>query len=273
MNITGSSILLTGASSGIGAALAPMLAERGATVGLVARRRERLEEVLSSCRRHAPKSRLWVADLADIAWAEAVAHEAWDAFGGLDALVNNAAMGKRKRVSDLTPAEIDRVMTLNFTSPMRMGLAVLPGMLARGSGLIVNVGSVGGRFGIPHEAAYCAAKFALSGWSEVMEIDLAGTGVHVKLVLPGPIATEIWGTPEGDIPPLYQGPFVSAEDCAAGVVAALESDGFEHYVPEAIPGSYVQHEFVVEKTKDPDAFVRQMGEMARGMRGQLTGSA
>ena len=273
MNITGSSILLTGASSGIGAALAPMLAERGATVGLVARRRERLEEVLSSCRRHAPKSRLWVADLADIARAEAVAHEAWDAFGGLDALVNNAAMGKRKRVSDLTPAEIDRVMTLNFTSPMRMGLAVLPGMLARGSGLIVNVGSVGGRFGIPHEAAYCAAKFALSGWSEVMEIDLAGTGVHVKLVLPGPIATEIWGTPEGDIPPLYQGPFVSAEDCAAGVVAALESDGFEHYVPEAIPGSYVQHDFVVEKTKDPDAFVRQMGEMARGMRGQLTGSA
>jgi short-subunit dehydrogenase len=161
-------------------------------------------------------------------------------------------------------------MTLNFTSPMRMGLAVLPGMLARGSGLIVNVGSVGGRFGIPHEAAYCAAKFALSGWSEVMEIDLAGTGVHVKLVLPGPIATEIWGTPEGDIEPLYQGPFVSAEDCAVGIVAALETDGFEHYVPEAIPGSYVQHEFVVEKTKDPDAFVRQMGEMALGMR-QLTG--
>jgi short-subunit dehydrogenase len=272
VNITGSSILLTGASSGIGAALAPMLAERGATVGLVARRRERLEVVLSSCRRHAPKSRLWVADLADVARAEAVAGEAWDAFGGLDALVNNAAMGKRKRVPDLTPAEIDRVMTLNFTSPMRMGLAVLPRMLARGSGLIVNVGSVGGRFGIPHEAAYCAAKFALSGWSEVMEIDLAGTGVHVKLVLPGPIATEIWGTPEGDIPPLYQGPFVSAEDCAAGIVAALETDGFEHYVPEAIPGSYVQHEFVVEKTKDPDAFVRQMGEMALGMR-QLTGRA
>src|SRR4029453_14108270 len=106
----------------------------------------------------------------------------------------SAARGKRKRVPDLTPAEIDRVMTLNFTSPMRMGLAVLPRMLARGSGLIVNVGSVGGRFGIPHEAAYCAAKFALSGWSEVMAIDLAGTGVNVKLVLPGPIATEIWET-------------------------------------------------------------------------------
>ena len=129
--LPGGSILMT---AGIGAALAPMLAERGATIGLVARRRERLEEVLSSCRRHAPKSRLWVADLADVARAEAVAREAWDAFGGLDVLVNNAAMGKRKRVPDLTPAEIDRVMTLNFTSPMRMGLAVLPGMLARGRG-------------------------------------------------------------------------------------------------------------------------------------------
>ena len=266
MTITGSSILLTGASSGIGAALAPMLAERGAIVGLVARRRERLEEVLSACRRHAPASRLWVADLADVARAEAVAREAWDAFGGLDVLVNNAAMGKRKRVPDLTPAELDRVMTLNFHSPVRMGLAVLPRMLARGSGLIVNVGSVGGRFGIPHEAAYCAAKFALSGWSEVMAIDLAGTGVRVKLVLPGPIATEIWETPEGDCPPLYQGPFVSAEECAAGIVAALESEGFEHYVPEAIPGSYVQHEFVVEKTRDADAFVKQMGEMARAFR-------
>ena len=82
-----------------------------------------------------------------------------------------------------------------------------PAMLARGSGLIVNVGSVGGRFGIIHEAAYCAAKFALSGWSEVMAMDLAGTGVRVKLVLPGPIATEIWGTPEGDLPALLRGPF------------------------------------------------------------------
>ena len=267
MTVHGLHVLVTGASSGIGAALAPMLAERGATVGLVARRRERLESVLAACRRHTPASRLWVADLADLARAEAVAREAWDAFGGLDVLVNNAAMGKRKRLPDLTTIEIDQVMALNFHSPVRMGMAVLPRMLARRSGLIVNVGSVGGRFGIPQEAAYCAAKFALSGWSEVMAIDLAGTGVRVKLVLPGPIATEIWETQPGDCPPLYQGPFVSAEECAAGIVTALERDGFEHYVPEAIPGSYVQHDFVVEKTKDPDAFVAQMGAMARGMRG------
>ena len=266
MTLAGTHVLVTGASSGIGAALAPMLAARGATVGIVARRRERLEAVLAACRRHAPASRLWVADLGDLARAEAVAREAWDAFGGLDVLVNNAAMGKRKRVQDLTTAEIDRVMTLNFHSPVRMGLAVLPAMLARGSGLIVNVGSVGGRFGIIHEAAYCAAKFALSGWSEVMAMDLAVTGVRVKLVLPGPIATEIWETAEGDCPPFYDGPFVSAEECAAGIVAAIEGDGFEYYVPEAVPGGYAQKEFVLEKTRDPDAFVAQMGEMARMLR-------
>ena len=91
----GAKILVTGASSGIGAALAPILAERGATVGIVARRADRLEEVLERCRKFAPDSRMWAADLGDLARAEQVALEAWDAFGGLDVLVNNAAIPKR----------------------------------------------------------------------------------------------------------------------------------------------------------------------------------
>ena len=100
-------ILVTGASSGIGAALAPILAERGATVGIVARRADRLREVLDRCRRHSPDSRMWSADLGDLDRAEQVALEAWDAFGGLDALVNNAAIPKRTHVTDLTPADVD----------------------------------------------------------------------------------------------------------------------------------------------------------------------
>lgn len=264
--LAGALVLVTGASSGIGAALAPMLAARGATVGLVARRRDRLEAVLAECRRHAPDSRLWAADLSDPARAEAVAREAEAAFGRLDILVNNAAMGKRKPVAALGAAELEQVIRLNFLSPARMSLAVLPGMLARGAGLVVNVGSVGGRFGIPQESAYCAAKFALSGWSEVMAIDLAGTGVRVELVLPGPIATEIWETAPGDVPPLYRGPFVSAEECAAGIVAAIESDGFEHFVPECIPGGYDQRKFALAKARDPDGFIAQMAAMAAALR-------
>ena len=92
MKIEGSTILVTGASSGIGAALAPQLAERGATVGIVARRADRLEEVLEQCLAHSPESRMWSADLGDLERAETVALEAWDAFGGLDCLVNNAAI-------------------------------------------------------------------------------------------------------------------------------------------------------------------------------------
>jgi short-subunit dehydrogenase len=261
--IAGARILVTGASSGIGAALAPMLAARGAKVGLVARRRERLEQVRSACEAETPGARLFVADLADLARAEAVAQEAWDAFGGLDVLVNNAAMPKRKHVAALTPAEVAQVMDVNFHSPVRMGLALLPRMLARGSGMIVNVGSTGGRLGIVHEAAYCAAKFALSGWSEVMAIDLAGTGVQVKLALPGPIATEIWETRPGDLRPVYQGPFVPAAECAAAIVAAIEGPGFEHYVPAALPGGLEQKQLVVGKTGDVDAFLGTMSDLAR----------
>src|SRR5579872_904470 len=92
MDIAGSRVLVTGASSGIGAALARLLARRGATVGLLARRRERLEEVLADCRADAPQARLWVADLADVARAEQVALEAWEAMGPLDCVVNNAGV-------------------------------------------------------------------------------------------------------------------------------------------------------------------------------------
>jgi short-subunit dehydrogenase len=260
--IAGSKILVTGASSGIGAALAPMLAARGATVGIVARRRERLEEVLARCQEHAPESRLWAADLGDLVRAEEIALEAWDVFGGLDCLVNNAAIPKRRRVARLTTEEIERVMDVNFFSPVRMGQALLPRMLGRGSGELVNVSSVGGRLGIAHEAAYCAAKFALCGWTEVMAIDLHGTGVRAKLVLPGPIETEIWDVP-GEEEPLFAGPFVPAEECAASIVAAIEDDdGFEFYAPPEFPGGLVAHELVVGKTQDPTSFLRGLGQMA-----------
>jgi len=231
VRIEGATILVTGASSGIGEALAPLLAERGATVGIAARRADRLEQTLEDCRRHSPQSRLWVTDLSDIDSAERLVHDAWAAFGGLDCLVNNAAVGKRKLVTDHTPDDLDVVMRTNFMSPIRMNLALLPLMLARGSGTIVNVASGGGRFGIVHESAYCASKFALSGWSEAAAMDLADTPVEVKLIQPGAIATEIWEQRPGELPGLMGGEFATAAQCAAGIAEALESEGFEFFVP------------------------------------------
>src|SRR5664280_398565 len=174
--------LVTGASSGIGAATARALAARGVTVGIVARRSERLAEVLEACRSHAPDSRSWVADLSGPAGAAALAEEAWETFGRLDVLVNNAGIPMRRPVTRISLEEVELVMRVNYLSPVAMTLAVLPRMIERGSGTIVNVSSLGGRLGITTEAAYSASKFALCGFSEAMAADLHGTGVKVRPV-------------------------------------------------------------------------------------------
>ena len=96
-------------------------------------------------------------------------------------------------------------MAVNYFSPVAITLALLPRMLERGTGTIVNVSSLGGRLGIVNEAAYSASKFALAGWSESLAADLLGSGVSVRLVLPGAIDTEIWDQPDND-PPDYDGP-------------------------------------------------------------------
>jgi len=255
----GSVVLVTGASSGIGAALARMLAEQGATVGLVARREDRLAEVLDDCRKGAPDSRMWVFDLADVAGSERLVLDAWDAFGHLDAIVHNAGIPKRRHVTKLTYDEIDHVMRVNFLSPARMTLAVLPRMLERGAGVVVNVSSVAGRLGNANESAYSASKFALCGWAEALAVDLWDTPVRIKLVNPGPIDTEIWDLP-GEDEPLYHGDKVPPQEVAAGIVAALADDsGFEHYLPDM--------KAVIEmKTADIDGFMAGMAAMARQAR-------
>jgi short-subunit dehydrogenase len=267
VKLDGAKILVTGASSGIGAALAPILAERGATVGIVARRAERLEDVLTQCRKHTAESQMWTADLGDLARAEQVALEAWDVFGGLDVLVNNAAIPKRTRVTDLTPADVQHVMNVDFHSPVRMALAMLPRMTERGTGQIVFVSSMGGRIPIANESAYNAAKYAVCGFAEAMLLDLAGTGVDVKLVLPGPIATEIWDQPD-NVPALMDVDKVPPEECAAGIADAIEDGGFEYYIPPVFPGGVDAKEIAVGKTQHCDQFLRGMADFTASLRAQ-----
>jgi len=255
MEVAGATVVVTGASSGIGAALAPVLAARGATVGIVARREDRLAAVLDACRAHVPGCRMWVADLGDTDAAAALAVEMDDALGGIDVLVNNAAIPKRRSAVDITVDEVRETMTVNFESPVRMTLALLPRMLERNRGTIVNVSSFGGRVGILGESAYCASKFALAGWSEALQLDLWDTGVDVRLILPGAIATEIWDQPGND-PPLYDGPLEPAGDVADGIVAAIEGDQFEHYLPD-------MRSIVEMKTSDIDSFLAGVIAFAR----------
>jgi short-subunit dehydrogenase len=257
--LEGSAVLLTGASSGIGAATALALARRHVRLGLVARRVERLVEVAEQCAHAgAAEVEVWQCDLADLAAAEKVALDAEDRFGGIDVLVNNAGAPKRKPLQRLCFDEVEHTMAINYLAPVRLILTLLPGMLERGHGCVVNVSSLGGRLGIRSEAAYSASKFALCGFSESMVADLHGTGVDVRLVLPGAIATEIWDQPDND-PAFYDGPFEPPEVVADAIVEAIEGDKVEWYVPDMLA--------VVEmKTADLDGFMSTMVEATDEMR-------
>ena len=121
----------------------------------------------------------------------------------------------RRHVTRLTMDEVERTMRINYFSPVaHLAGRAAPHARPR-AGTIVNVSSLGGRLGITAEAAYSGSKFALAGWSESMAIDLDGTGVTVKLILPGAIDTEIWDQPDND-DPLYDGPKESPESVAGG---------------------------------------------------------
>lgn len=251
-------VLITGGSSGIGAATARLFASEGHTVGIVGRRAEKLHAVLEDCLRGAPESRAWVADLGDLELAEGIADEAEQAFGGVDVLINNAAIPKRLPIREMTNDAVETTMRVNFLSPVRMTLRLLPHMLSRGAGTIVNVASLGGRLGIPQEAAYCASKFALTGWSEGMAIDLHGSGVAIRLIQPGPIDTDIWDRP-GEHPAAVDVPKEPPEMVAKGILAAIASDQFEHYLPDM--------KAVVDfKQSDLDGYIAMNAEMMKGAR-------
>ncbi|HEY1740235.1 MAG TPA: SDR family NAD(P)-dependent oxidoreductase [Acidimicrobiia bacterium] len=265
MLIQGSKILVTGASSGIGAALAPVLSARGATVGIVARRADRLAEVRADCDAVGGNATVWQRDLGDLDATRRLAAEVLDAWGSVDCIVNNAAIPKRVRATDLTMDELTETMRINFLSPAQLTLALLPHWLERGEGLVVNVSSMGGRIPIANEAAYNASKFALAGWSEALRIDLEGTGVDVKLVLPGPIATEIWDQP-GNVDALFEIEKVPAIECATEIAEAIAADGFEYYTPPIFPGGLDAKQMVVDKTANCDQYLAGMGAFAAALR-------
>ena len=230
-DVSGKRVLVTGGSSGIGAALAVALARTGATVGISARRTDRLSEVLAECREHSPASQMWEADLSDPAAADRLAHEATAGLGQVDVLVNCAGMPKRRHVTRLDAATVELVMQVNYLSAARLTLALLPGMLERGEGRIVNISSVAATLSSPGEAAYSASKAALAVFSESMAVDLWDTGVKVMIVYPGVVDTELFQLPDND--PLMGGvEAIPVEDAVQAILDGLARDALQIYVPE-----------------------------------------
>jgi short-subunit dehydrogenase len=245
----GARVLVTGASSGIGAALAEALAAEGAIVGLVARRAGRLAAVLERCRAHVEGCQMWVADLADPAQVAELADAAIAGLGGIDVLVNNAGMPKRRMVQALDVETVEAVLRLNFLSPVQLTLAVLPHMLERGRGVIVNMASIAALLSSPGEAAYDASKAALSTFGEAMALDLWETGVRVLNVYPGLIDTELLDQPGND--PLVAGiDAVPPSDVVAAVLGALRS-GASAVVE---PGWF--RDIAVAKATDVEAYLQ-----------------
>ena len=183
-NWNGRRVLVTGASSGIGAATARELAGAGAVVGMCARRSSLLEEVLADCRRSVPECRAWTIDLTDLGVLEQFVRDVESELGGIDVLVNNAGGATEHAALSAPWADVEYTTTLNYLSPARLTMAALPAMLERKSGQVLTVSSMAAQTSTPGEAAYAAAKSALSSFMEALAAELWGTGVTFHLVYP-----------------------------------------------------------------------------------------
>lgn len=251
----GRTAVVTGASSGIGAETAVALAAAGARVALVARRADRLEEVRARCDDHTPGSVALVADLSDLDGLDGVVAACTDALGAVpDVWVNNAGVPKRRAVAAMTPADVEGVMALNYFSPVRLTLAVLPGMLERGSGDVVNVSSMGAHMVAFRVGAYAATKAALEMFTEAMWLEFDGTGVRAHLLVPGTTRSEFSTPKDGNDPPFPQDPATATDpaDVAAALVASLATAELTTYATERDAAT------AAAKAADPNGFVARL---------------
>jgi len=181
--------VVTGASSGLGRRIATELAGRGATVVGIARRQELLDDLAGELRTRTASSRTVVCDVADAGAYQAVLADVERDFGRVDILIAAAGMEAETRVPGATLDEFRKTMDVNFFGVVAGTLAVVPGMVARGHGVVVNVSSDSARAPSPGGGAYAASKAALSAFSEAVAMEVIERGVHVHVLYPGWVPT------------------------------------------------------------------------------------
>ena len=236
--LDGGVILITGASSGIGAELARQLAPRAAAVALVARRTERLEALAAELRGRVPFLPVTVhaCDLTDLDAAAAMLAAVQAAHGPIDVLINNAGMGDIGLYEDARWEKTQQMITLNITALSYLTRAVLPSMVARRQGSILNVSSGFGLAWMPTFAAYVGTKHYVSAFTEALSAELHGTGVFAGHLCPGPVATEFEQVAENpfgqEVPGFLE---QSAEDCVRRALAGFRR-GRVRVVPSLLIG-------------------------------------
>jgi len=191
-NLRNSRAVVTGASSGIGRAIARELARAGARLVLVARRRERLDELAAEITAAGGQAEPVVGDITERAVRQRALETAQSAWGGLDILVNNAGIGAVGLFEEANPERIRRIMEVNFFAPAELIRLALPLLENGNRPLIVNVGSILGHLAIPYSSEYCASKFALQGFSRSLRAELSRHAIDVLVVSPGTTQTEFF---------------------------------------------------------------------------------
>lgn len=267
MKLASQRILITGAGGGIGRELTDLLAARGARLGLLDRGPAALAALERQATELSVESVTIEADITSADDRRQALQAMQQAFGGIDLLVNLAGMLDFRPFERTDPGTLTRLLAVNVEAPMQLTLAVLPQMTARGSGRVVNIGSMFGSIAFPCFAAYSASKFALRGFSQALRRELAGSGVGVTYVSPRAVKTAF-------NPPVVhhmaeQGMMRMDEAgwVAAQIVAAVERDRDEAYLgfPESLfarinalaPG--VVDKSIVKQLPDLLAFAREGG--------------
>lgn len=223
--LQGGRALITGASSGIGAATARALVAQGVTVALAGQDRDTLAAVAAETGGVA-----FVGDLTEPGYPARLVAEVTATIGPLDIVVANAGAGWAGPFATMDPAEIDHLIDLNLRSPAHLLRACLPDLIAKGRGHLVVVGSIAGLVGVPGEVAYSASKAGVAGLAGALRAELAGTGIKVSLVSPGAVDTPFFARRNRPYARTRPAP-IAASEVAEAIVGCLHFGRPEAIVP------------------------------------------
>ena len=247
MKISGKTALITGASSGMGAAIAKELAKQGAQVLLLARNEARLKQVETEIKAAGGQARFYSVDLGDIDAVKAVAQRIQTEVGTPDILVNNAGSGTWKSIQDTTPEEAWHMMEIPYFAAFNVTRAFMPEMLKRNTGHIVNMSSVGSRFVWPGATAYLAARWAVRGFTEALRADLYDTKIGVTLYESGVVDSPYWEHNPGSrerVPKIAKMiPNLTPEEVGVAVAKGIERNKRLIVIPFMMKTIYLQHFF------------------------------
>ena len=247
MEISGKTALITGASSGMGAAIAKTLAREGAQVLLLARNEARLRLITTEIKAAGGEALAYAVDLGDAEAVAAIARRIRTEVGTPDILVNNAGSGCWKFLQDTTPEEAWQMMELPYFAAFNITRAFLPEMLKRNSGHIVNMSSVGSRFVWPGATAYLAARWAVRGFTEALRADLYGTGIGVTLYESGVVESPYWQHNPGSrerVPKIARMiPNLTPEQVGQAVAKGIRRNKRLIVIPFMMKTIYLQHFF------------------------------